>query len=481
MNCLRFIFFVIGLAAAVFMPFQARAEGGDWLKFRYRSYGLNKVEALPLAEIDSMVYETTMVHDGEPGDPRVPLTVVSVHTSSGSVVSLPVDSIGEMVLDSEIPTLYIDTHPFVEEIVSKVNYVDAAFRYVPYGDGTDTLETSVSIRGRGNTSWFHPKKPYRLKFEKKQSLAGLPKAKSFVLISNYIDNTLMRNAVAYKIAELVGLPFSNTAVPVNLVFNGKERGSYVLTNKVGINAGSVDIDEKEGVLWEIDTNFDEDYRFTSSAYGLPCMVKDPDFKEITGDDGEEAERLWQFWRGDLEEALSLVQAGRWQEAFDADMLVRYILVNDLVQNAELSHPKSVYLYKEKPGALYKFGPVWDFDWAMGYTRDISRPMLSNGYKGTNLFRKLVTNVDFRSRFSEAFEDFCENSLPQLMDFIDSYAASIRDSAVRDSMLWPLDHYEEGLEVRVRHANDFEENVEWLKSWILERVEVIRNSSNFSIY
>lgn len=45
-----------------------------------------------------------------------------------------------------------------------------------------------------------PKKPYRLKFGKKQSLLGEPKDKSWVLLANYMDNACgIRNATAYAI------------------------------------------------------------------------------------------------------------------------------------------------------------------------------------------------------------------------------------------------------------------------------------------
>lgn len=53
----------------------------------------------------------------------------------------------------------------------------------------DVLIDNVLIKGRGNTTWGMPKKPDRLKFDKKQSLMGEPKDKSWVLLSNYADKT----------------------------------------------------------------------------------------------------------------------------------------------------------------------------------------------------------------------------------------------------------------------------------------------------
>ncbi|MBQ2560012.1 MAG: CotH kinase family protein, partial [Fibrobacter sp.] len=63
----------------------------------------------------------------------------------------------------------------------------------------------LTIRGRGNTSWTDmPKKSYKIEFEKKQSMLGMPKDKDWALISNYADKTLMRNYIAYRLSATLG-------------------------------------------------------------------------------------------------------------------------------------------------------------------------------------------------------------------------------------------------------------------------------------
>lgn len=152
----------------------------------------------------------------------------------------------------------------------------------------DLPEQQVEFRGRGNSTWNMEKTPYRFKMEKKVSVCGLPKAKSFALIANYIDCTLMRNAIAFRIAQMLGLPFTNHSIPVHVYFNGIFKGAYMLTEKVGIGSGSVDIDENTGIMFELDTNYDEDFKFTyrwGDSKRLPVMVKDPDVAEIAADKG----------------------------------------------------------------------------------------------------------------------------------------------------------------------------------------------------
>ena len=43
-----------------------------------------------------------------------------------------------------------------------------------------------------------------------------------------------------------------------------------------------------------------------------------------------------------------------------------MILNELVFNIELGHPKSVFFYRKSSEAPLEWGPVWDFDWAFGY-------------------------------------------------------------------------------------------------------------------
>ena len=432
--------------------------------------GWTQIRTFPLSEVDSIAFA---------GSASAP-DRIDVALSDGEVRPFGLDSVKSVRVGINIPTLYIDTEPYVSEVPDKENYLTARFRYVPQ-DGSDTVVAVVSIKGRGSSSWFFPKKSYRLKFDKKQSIGGLNKAKSFVLISNWIDNTLMKNAVAFKIAEMVGLPYSNIPEPVRLVFNGEDRGSYLLTNKVGINSGSVDIDEEKGVLWEIDTNYDEEFRFMSEPLDMPCMLKDPDLRELAGGDEQAVDSLWKALKADLNEAMAAVVEERWTDAFDADQFVKYVLVNDIAHNTELRYPKSLYLYKEEPGGKFKLGPVWDFDWGMGYTHGNGLHIVGGDGTARPFFVPIFQSSEFRWRFKRELENFYLNHFNELMAFIDDYAARIRDSALANAEVWPQAHYIEKIEPREINTKRFDDNVKFLKQWFIDRFIYIRNNPYFGLY
>lgn len=451
-----------------------------WLKIYYEERDSNRVSLLRIADIDSLYFDNLDYRDKPIPDIESGVVNLKAALKDHEQKSWKLESFTGWEIGQIIPTIYIDTDPYLDEITSKTDYTDATFRFIPFDGETEPIETSVSIRGRGNSSWFWPKKPYRLKFDKKQSIGNLNKAKSFVLISNYIDNTLMRHVIGFKIADILGMPYSNIPQPVNLVFNGKNRGSYFITNKVGINSGSVDIDEEEGILWEIDSNFDEDFRFKSTIFNLPCMLKDPDIVELSEGEEDKVAEIWDYWRNDLEEAFKAVKEGRWAEAFDAEQFVNYMLVSTLVQNGELKHPKSFFMYKESKDGKYCLGPIWDLDWAFGYSYAPESSILYNGCDSFAFFYPVLSDSLFREMFKEKLDEFCEKGLDELLTYIDNYSSLIRDSAVENALIWPEDHFY-SFEARKINTCEFTENVEWVKAWILKRVELVKNHPNYSLY
>lgn len=125
---------------------------------------------------------------------------------------------------TNIPTIYIDTHN-AQPVISKSEYIFADMVYV---SGSDTLRyDSLRIRGRGNSTWGLAKKPYRIKFNESTRFLGEghAKNKSWTLLANHADKSLLRNAVTSQMGEFLGLPFNPAAHFVDLVLNGTYQGA----------------------------------------------------------------------------------------------------------------------------------------------------------------------------------------------------------------------------------------------------------------
>ena len=331
-------------------------------------------------------------------------------------------------------------------VTSKDYYLNAKFRITGYGV-YDDFEDSVQIKGRGNTTWSYPKKPYRLKFGSKVKPFGLTKGKSWVLLANAQNGSMMTNAAAMKIGQMAGAEYPNHVVPVELYMNGVYKGSYMFTEKVGISNNSVDIDDALGYLLELDTYYDEVYKFYSKFYLLPANIKDPDLTEYTADAATARKELIQADFDAL--ATALYQNEAIDTILDLDAFARFMLTNDLVCNQELGHPKSTYLFKEdlsNPDSKIKFGPLWDFDWAYGYestrqycTQDVGISIFKSSMStesGSKFFKALMNNTDVQKYYYKVWTEFLgKNSIAELCDYMECYYNFAKSSFENNATVW----------------------------------------------
>ena len=147
----------------------------------------------------------------------------------------------------EVPKIIIYTRDNVFPY-DKENYVKGTLQIVEQPNEENVIfeEAPMGIRLRGNSTYECPKKPFRIKFDQKQSLFGLPKAKSWVLLANYYDKSQMRNYLAYLTAnKLDNLDFQPASIFVEVEINGEYQGLYLLCEQMETGTGRVDIEQDE--------------------------------------------------------------------------------------------------------------------------------------------------------------------------------------------------------------------------------------------
>lgn len=133
-----------------------------------------------------------------------------------------------------LPFIKIETKNGAQ-ILDKKNYINGKITISDpdalYWDVPElVLEmTENGIRGRGNTTWDMPKKPYKIKLDKKVSIFNLPADKEWVLLANYSDKTLLRNVVAMKLSKIVGMKWTPAMLPVEVYLNNDYLGCYTFS------------------------------------------------------------------------------------------------------------------------------------------------------------------------------------------------------------------------------------------------------------
>ncbi len=344
-----------------------------------------------------------------------------------------------------VPRIDIDIDGGVM-VSSKDYYLNALITIQGNGVWAD-FQDSVQIKGRGNSSWStnpYAKNPYRLKFASSVKPFGLKKGKNWNLIAQAQKGSMMSNPMAMKAARMVGAAGANDVIPVDLYMNGDYRGSYIFTQKTGLANNSIDLDDESAAAFlELDTYYDETYRFYSDKFRMPVNIKEPDFSE-----GETVLNMELLKKDFNRFETSLYEGTNFERLVDLEMLARFMFVNELVLNAEINHPKSTFLYKEDLNSLgspYVFGPVWDFDWSYGYESNrqycTSSPtdnlfdIITTG-KGNRFFSTLWQASELlKRRYYAIWKDFVDNHLEEYIDYADDYLAYANKSFVNNTSLW----------------------------------------------
>ena len=362
---------------------------------------------------------------------------------------------------SAIPELTITTtDPSIAEIPSKDYYLEGTLAVNGRG-GYEDYTGKTEVKGRGNSTWGYPKKPYRLKLNKKAEICSLGKAKKYVLLANHLDPTLMLNSVAFKIGRLLELPFTNHAIPVDVVLNGIYKGSYLLTEQIEVKENRVDLDENNSVMWELDSYWDDEPKFKSTAFNLPVMVKDPDLTT----------EQFEYWKKDFNAfttqfAKEPLEGNSYVDMIDIESVAKFLITFNLVHNMEINHPKSVFLHKEGNGK-YVMGPIWDFDWAYDYEGTSNHfgryntPLFSSSMNGvgTAFFQRFLQDSRVKAIYKRTWQDFKNNKLDALLQYVDDYAVMLKPSVERNSELW-------------ENTRSFDTKVKELKTWLRNRADYI---------
>lgn len=147
-----------------------------------------------------------------------------------------------------IPVIYIDTEngDFFDEKDRATKMKMTRFEVDVRNSGLKGFEGTLvqdkdEIRGRGNSTWLQPKKPYRLKFDKKVSFFGFPSEKNWVLLACYLDKSSIRPSLGHKLGEHINKYrldngeanwYCPTEQLVELVINGRYDGLYCFTDHV---------------------------------------------------------------------------------------------------------------------------------------------------------------------------------------------------------------------------------------------------------
>ncbi len=301
---------------------------------------------------------------------------------------------GSSEYNTEISNNIIAANPAItDDATLRANYSSSEAKTDEYRlarikvvDGTGGLKERdelTTIRGRGNSTWYAPKKAYRLKFPNKTKFLAkadgtnaYADAKNWTLLANVADKSMLRNAltreVCLRIEEKTGvkaLPFYPAYKFVDLVVNNVYVGTYQISDHTQIQKERINIDEDNGWFLEgvaSNKDFVEDPHISVNGYDI--NVKNPEDEFYTSSkEMEIASYLTMITTYAKHETWSPSDFSEATGVFkyvDMESAVAYFIGNEISGNYD--GLISNYAYRDiNPGDKLKFGPLWDFDIAYG--------------------------------------------------------------------------------------------------------------------
>ncbi len=356
----------------------------------------------------------------------------------------------EVMYSKNIGAMYITTDTgSLDYVHASKDNKDKGDMQMVNADGTKIYYDNrlTQMKGRGNATWNKPKKPYQIKTDKKVELVeGAGKHKTWLLMANYGEQTMVRNSFVYDLANDVSATANNPMMQfVDLYCNYEYQGTYSVCEKVEIGDNRIEINDLEGATEDANPDVDLDSfdRFgpnvpeqsSGKGYKIPNDPEDitggylleveshPRYQnEVSGfvtsrgqamvikepEYASEAQVAYiSNYFQEFEDALYSADGinpktgKRYDEYFDLSSLARKYIIEELTRNIDANMTSQFY-YKPADGeaAIAYCAPVWDYDNSLGNYNNTRQ------YEGWTAANK-SNNVDGQATYETPYRTNCK--------------------------------------------------------------------------
>ena len=423
---------------------------------------------------------------------------------------------------TNLPTIYLTStnantqgRSYVDS--SKRNTTTAALKMIDAAGSEISTMDIKELKARGNSTFtYAAKKSYQMKLETASDLLqNGENVKTWVLLANYFDATLMHDKLFKDMAAALEMPYTASCDWVNLYYDGEYRGVYLLSEKNAVKDTGINITDLEaaykdqnpeygtnmttatgtnayggsytyttgltdptditgGYLLELNHDAPDEVNGFVTKKGKGVNVKSP---EWCGDAA--MEYISEYYQAFENAVYAMDENGNYTginddgkhyyEYVDRDSLVKIFLLQELALSPD-GFISSLYFYKDANGIMYA-GPIWDQDMTLGtgWTKYISPDTTDYHY----LAEALIQIPDFREAviayYNATFAPQA-NALITEDGTIYGYADCLADSAEMNFVLWPY--------IRVGDSNNAEhiwKNTTYasvladMQNWLTQRI------------
>lgn len=398
---------------------------------------------------------------------------ISVKAEDGSTVDYKV-VFNCPQINTELPVLHMKPDQLIN---SKSTYVQTYIELYDKTPGStgegwwDSAEKGkIEMRGRGNSTWGLPKKPFRMKFPDKFSPIGLnhAKEKSWVLLAHDMDKSLLRNHLGFELSRILfsssekyhdeaALTFTPCSQMVNVYSGNDYHGVYQMSDQMEVAKGRIGLDKlvatdgsdpdkiTGGHLIETNIHHDEPYpvSFTSSR-GIYMDHKYPKDDDMDISQYKYIEDFIRKAEAALYSSNFTDPVNGWRKWFDEKTLADFIIVKEFA--GDMDGYTSTYFYKRRGVDKIFFGPIWDLD--KGWNNDKRTPhgntltqlMIYGGfymppYVNPDWFHRFWQDAEFRKFVGKRWASKKEQLKSKVLSELDEKPKQMRKAIAANFSVW----------------------------------------------
>ena len=417
--------------------------------------------------------------------------------------------------ESHLPIIIIEYENEIDEIPDEPRVL-ATMGIIDNGEGDinqiDDLPNiyfgNIGIETRGNSTQMFEKKTYTIELwddnmeDQALALLGMEEEEDWILHAMVIDKTQFRIPFSFDLTREMGHYASNYRF-VELIINDEYRGLYILTEKIKrdnnrVDIAKLDIDDLEGravtggYILRIDWTWDiDDYEYFISDYnsqgGDPMTYQ---YYYPKAENIQQSQKDYiKEWMDAFEDAVFsddfFANGNRYTEFIDVTSFTDFLIINELSKNSD-GYKLSTYMHKDRIDSDDRLhaGPIWDFDQTYGMSAVCSnydptgwtylqeQEWCEDLQSMPMFWQSMMSDTVFTNHLSCRWSTLRQGPLhiDSLFHRIDAMNTYVGEAITRNFIRWDFQGQNIWIEPYPLPLETHEEEVEYMKNWIQDRIE-----------
>jgi hypothetical protein len=294
-------------------------------------------------------------------------------------------------------------------------------------------------------------------------MLDMPSHTDWRLVPNVNDVTMLHNQTAFYMSLMSNLDYTPRYRYVDLMFNGRYSGTYMLGESLSADTRRVDVGV-DGYILNI-SSVTSGSAFTTTYLEQPVSILHPSSQSAA------VVNYIASFVNDAENVLFSSyftdESGGWQKYLDMNSFVDWYLINEIAKNSKGAFMTNCIMNYRRGGKL-KMGPIWDFETAFGNAGKTS----SNGFviKDVRWYKRLFQDPVFVAKVKERF-DYFFNHQEDIIKNINESAQYLKYAIQEDNTKWDtfLPYKSSGADTWILYQGQ----VSSMKSWLTERMRWLK--------